>query len=416
MTEATIDERDDTTAVDNTAPAPLRELGVGVISFGWMGRLHTRAYKALPDYYPELRVRPRLVAVADPVEGARATAVEQFGFETAYADYRELLADPAVEAVSICAPNFLHKEIALAAAQAGKPFWIEKPMGISAAESREIAQAAAAAGLVTGVGFNYRQAPGVQFARQLIRDGRLGRVTNVRVWLIADYASDPQGPLTWRYDKKTAGAGVVGDLMSHGIDLAQFLVGRVAEVAALTDTFIADRPIPLEQGVGHAKVKVSDERGPVGNEDYVGMLARFDSGIVGTMEASRVARGPRAEYVVEVYGTNGSVRWNFEDQSKVQVLLGDGGDVHGYTTVMASADHGEYGRFQPGPGQNMSFYDLKVVEGRDFVRSVITGEQIAPSAADAWSAAEVDEAVVRAAEGRSWESVPQVEGTTTYDA
>lgn len=416
MTEATIDERDDTTAVDNTAPAPLRELGVGVISFGWMGRLHTRAYKALPDYYPELRVRPRLVAVADPVEGARATAVEQFGFETAYADYRELLADPAVEAVSICAPNFLHQEIALAAAQAGKPFWIEKPMGVSAAESREIAQAAAAAGLVTGVGFNYRQAPGVQFARQLIRDGRLGRVTNVRVWLIADYASDPQGPLTWRYDKKTAGAGVVGDLMSHGIDLAQFLVGRVAEVAALTDTFIADRPIPLEQGVGHAKVKVSDERGPVGNEDYVGMLARFDSGVVGTMEASRVARGPRAEYVVEVYGTNGSVRWNFEDQSKVQVLLGDGGDVHGYTTVMASADHGEYGRFQPGPGQSMSFDDLKVVEGRDFVRSVITGEQIAPSAADAWSAAEVDEAVVRAAEGRSWESVPQVEGTTTYDA
>ena len=393
-----------------------KDLGVGVISLGWMGRLHTRGYKQVAERYPELDVRPRLVSAADPVQRNLDDATGSLGFERATADYRELLADPEVDVVSICGPNYLHQEMALAAVQAGKPFWIEKPMGVSAAESREIAQAAAAAGLVTGVGFNYRQAPGVQFARQLIRDGRLGRVTNVRVWLIADYASDPQGPLTWRYDKKTAGAGVVGDLMSHGIDLAQFLVGRVAEVAALTDTFIADRPIPLEQGVGHAKVKVSDERGPVGNEDYVGMLARFDSGVVGTMEASRVARGPRAEYVVEVYGTNGSVRWNFEDQSKVQVLLGDGGDVHGYTTVMASADHGEYGRFQPGPWQNMSFDDLKVVEGRDFVRSVITGEQIAPSAADAWSAAEVDEAVVRAAEGRSWESVPQVEGTTTYDA
>lgn len=418
MTEAPIEARPDTPAVDNSgsAPSPIRELGIGVISFGWMGRLHTRAYASLPERYPELRVRPRLVAVADPVEGARSAAVEQFGFAGSYADYRDLLADPAVEAVSICAPNFLHREIALAAVAAGKPFWIEKPMGVSAEESREIACAAAEAGLVTGVGFNYRQAPGVQFARQLIRDGRLGRVTNVRVWLIADYASDPDGPLTWRYDRGRAGAGVVGDLMSHGIDLAQFLVGRVAEVAAMTDTFITDRPIPLEQGIGHARVRVSDERGPVGNEDYVGMLARFDSGVVGTLEASRVARGPRAEYVVEVYGTGGSVRWNFEDMSKVQVLLGDGGDVHGYTTVMAGPQHGAYARFQPGPGQNLSFDDLKVVEGRDFVESVLSGEQVAPSAADAWSAAEVDEAVVRAAASRAWESVQPVSGRTTYDA
>ena len=167
----------------------------------------------------------------------------------AYTDWRDVLGDPSIDAVSVTVPNFLHREIALAAVAAGKPFWIEKPMGVSAEESREIACAATEAGLVTGVGFNYRQAPGVQFARQLIRDGRLGRVTNVRVWLIADYASDPDGPLTWRYDRGRAGAGVVGDLMSHGIDLAQFLVGRVAEVAAMTDTFITDRPIPLEQGM-----------------------------------------------------------------------------------------------------------------------------------------------------------------------
>ena len=149
MTEAPIEARPDTPAVDNSgsAPSPIRELGVGVISFGWMGRLHTRAYASLPERYPELRVRPRLVAVADPVQGARSAAVEQFGFAGSYADYRDLLADPAVEAVSICAPNFLHREIALAAVAAGKPFWIEKPMGVSAEESREIACAAAEAGL-----------------------------------------------------------------------------------------------------------------------------------------------------------------------------------------------------------------------------------------------------------------------------
>lgn len=401
----------------------MRELGVGVISLGWMGRLHARSYRAIPERYPELRVRPRLVGAADPLASAQRDAVEALGFERATADYRELLEDPAVEAVSICAPNVLHHEIAMAAIAAGKPFWIEKPMGVSVSQSREIAQAATAAQLVTGVGFNYRNAPGVAFARQMIRAGRLGRVTNVRIWLIADYASDPDGPLTWRYATATAGAGVVSDLLSHGVDLAQFLVGRVAEVTAMTSTFITDRPLPLEPGIGHQKVAVSDERRRVENQDYVGVLARFDGGVLGTLEASRVAVGPRAEYVVEVYGTRGSIRWNFEDLSKLQVRLrgadatGSGRqDTVGYTTVMAGPEHGEYGRFQPGPGMNLSFDDLKTVEGARFVESVLNGSHLAPSAADAWAAAEVDEAIVAAAADGAWHAVPHVQGATTYDA
>lgn len=396
-----------------------RSLGVGVISLGWMGRLHSRAYRAIPEFYPELGVLPRLVVAADPVERNQSDATTALGFESATADYREVLAHSDVDAVSICAPNYLHHEIALAAAAAGKPFWIEKPMGVSAAESAEIARAAESAGLVTATGFNYRNAPGVAFARQLIRDGRLGRVTNVRIWLIADYASDAEGPLTWRYERARAGAGVVGDLMSHGIDLAQFLVGRVTEVTALTSTFIAERPIPSEQGIGHAKVALTGEMGPVENEDYVGILARFDSGAVGTLEASRVSIGPRAEYILEVYGTAGSIRWNFEDQSKLQVCLAGMsplGDTHGYTTVMAGPQHGEYRRFQPGPGMNMSFDDLKVIECARFVESVVSGNQLAPSASDAWAAAEVDDAVVASAASGRWEEVAPVTGRTTYDA
>lgn len=397
-----------------------RDLGVGVISLGWMGRLHARAYRALPERFPELGVRPRLVVAADPVAAAQRDAVEGLGFDRATADYQAVLADPAVQAVSICSPNFLHHEIAMAAVAAGKPFWIEKPMGVSVAQSREIARAAAAAGLVTGVGFNYRNAPGVAFARRLIRDGRLGRVTNVRIWLIADYASDPDGPLTWRYATATAGAGVVSDLLSHGIDLAQYLVGRVAEVSAMTSTFIAQRPLALEQGIGHQKVAVSTDRHPVENQDYVAVLARFEGGVVGTLEASRVAVGPRAEYVVEVYGTGGSIRWNFEDQSKLQVRLrsaeADAPDTVGYTTVMAGPEHGEYGRFQPGPGMNLSFDDLKTVEAARFVESVVTGRQVAPSAGDAWAAAEVDGAVVAAAANGAWHAVPVVDGAITYNA
>ena len=393
-----------------------KRIGVGVISLGWMGRLHTRSYKALAERYPELGLACDLVAACDPVEATRDWAVDVAGFQRAYADYRDLLADPEVEVVSICAPNFLHHEIALAAAEAGKPFWIEKPMGVSATESREIAQAAAGAGLATAVGFNYRHVPAIQYARELIRDGKLGRITNCRVWFIADYASSPDGPLTWRYDRARAGAGIVGDLLSHGADLAQYLVGRISSVSAMTDTFIKERPIPIGSGgVGHSGYTVGEEKGPVGNEDWVAVLARFDGGVVGVLEASRVSVGPRAEYIVEVYGTEGSVRWNFESLNHVDVCIGRGeGPVQGYTRVMAGPGMPDFDRFQPGAGTSMGFDDLKAVEAAKFLISVTTGEQVAPSAGDGWAAAEIDEAVVASAADGQWHEVPTVEAVTTF--
>ena len=173
---------------------------------------------------------------------------------------------------------------------------------------------------------------------------------------------------------------MVGDLLSHGIDLAQFVLGtRVTEVTAMTDTFITSRPIPLGVGVGHAAVAVSDERRDVENEDYVAALARTESGAVVTLESSRVAMGPRAEYVVEVYGTGGSVRWCFEHPQHLQVLIAGEGSHRGYMSVMSDAGHGDFARFQPGPGQTMSFDDSKVIEAKLFLESVLTGVQVAPS-------------------------------------
>lgn len=393
-----------------------KTLNVGVISLGWMGRLHTRSFKQLQERFPEIDVKINLSVACDPIEETRRVAVDELGFDRSVAEYQDLLADPDVDVVSICSPNFLHKEIALAAIEAGKPFWIEKPMGVSAEESREIAEAAEKAGLITGVGFNYRHVPAVEKLRRLIAEGRLGRITNVRAWLLADYASSPDGPLTWRYSRELAGAGVVGDLLSHGADLVQYLVGRIGSVTALTDTFIPERPIPTKVGVGHGGWEVSDELGPVENEDYVGMLVRLDSGAVGTLEASRVAVGPRAEYVVEVYGTEGSARWNFEDLNDLQICIGRESEFQGYTRVMAGPDSfPNFARFQPGAGTSMGFDDLKAVEAAKFVQSVLTGDQLAPSAADGWSAAEVDEAVIRSVESGQWESVARVTGATTYD-
>jgi predicted dehydrogenase len=392
------------------ATTPLR---IGLISVGWMGRLHSRAYLAAAHHFPELPVRAVLHTAADPDAGGRAHAVDVLGYGKAVADYRELLADPEIDAVSICSPNFLHHEIALAAAAAGKPFWIEKPMGRSAAESREIAEAADAAGLVTSVGFNYRHVPVIAEARRLVRDGALGAITNVRVSFLADYSADPTGALTWRFIEERAGSGVMGDLLSHGIDLAQFVVGRVGSVTATTEIFIAERPLPSAGAASH--FSSGDAGGPVGaveNEDYVAMIGRFDSGAVGVFESSRVAVGARAEYTIDVYGTQGSLRWDFQRLNELR--LAD--DRAGYRTIMAQPGYGEFARFQPGPGTSMGFDDLKTIEASLFLRSIAEGRQLAPSAADGWATAEVADAALESARTRAWVDIPSITGTTTFSA
>lgn len=390
-----------------------KHIGVGLVSVGWMGRLHSRAYLEAGRHYPALPVVSDLTVAADPDAGGREHAADVLGYRETVADYHELIAHPDVDVVSICSPNFLHHEIALAAIAAGKPFWIEKPMGRGARESREIAQGAVEAGLVTSVGFNYRHAPAIAHARRLVREGALGTITNVRVSLLADYSADPDGALTWRFNRARAGSGVLGDLLSHGADLAQYVVGRISSVSGLTETFIRTRPLPAAGAASHfSKGSDGGPRGDVENEDYAAILARFDTGAVAVLESSRVAIGPRAEYRIEVYGTKGSLRWDFQRLNELQLT----DDASGYRTVMAGPDYGDFAHFQPGAGTGMGFDDLKTIEASLFLRSVVEGRQLAPSASDAWSAAEIVDAALRSAASGAWESVPEVAGPTTYDS
>lgn len=382
-----------------------RTLRVGLVSVGWMGRLHSRSYLAARAHYPELPVRAELAVAADPDAGGRAHALDALGYQEAVADYRELMARDDIDVVSICSPNFLHHEVALAAIEAGKPFWIEKPMGRTAGEAGEVATAAAARGLVSAVGFNYRHAPAIAKARELVRSGAIGDITNVRVALLADYSSDPDGALTWRFLRERAGSGVLGDLLSHGADLVQHVVGRIQEVSALTETFIRERPLPAARAASHfSRGAEGGPRGAVENEDYAAILARLDGGAVAVLESSRVAIGPRAEYTLEVYGTKGSLRWDFQRLNELQ--LADSHD--GYRTIMAGPGFGDFSRFQPGAGTSMGFDDLKTIEAALFLSSVAEGRQLAPSAVDAWAAATVVDAVLDSAERRSWVPVPAV--------
>jgi predicted dehydrogenase len=394
-----------------------RTIGVGLISVGWMGQLHSRAYSALPVMFPELGIKPRLIVAADTNPERAQYAVDVLGYERGVTDYHEVLADPEVEVVSICAPNFLHAEIGAAAAAAGKAFWIEKPVGRSAEETQAVVDAADSAGVETAVGFNYRNAPAIEYARKIIAEGKLGRINNVRGAFFADYSAEPNGALSWRFIRNLAGSGVLGDLLGHLTDLAHYVVGPIDSVAATTKIVYEERPkLPMGQAT-HFAVVENGEMAPVENEDYAGLLVRFASdavgaGAVGTLEASRVTVGPRAEYSLEVYGTEGSLRWNFERMNELELALGYDGPHVGFTRVMAGPDFGDFSHFQPGAGTSMGYDDFKVVEAKKFLLSYIGEESSHADVHDALAANRVVYAGERAAASRSWMDVEQVAGTT----
>ena len=395
----------------------IQDIGVGLISVGWMGKLHTRSYQALSTVYPELHLRPRLVHAADTAPDRAEYARDVLGYAKASTDYREVLADPGVDVVSICAPTGLHREIGVAAAEAGKPFWIEKPVGRDAKDAADVAAAASRSGVVTSVGYNYRHAPAVEHVRELVTNGELGRITNIRAIFFNGYASEPKGALSWRFIRDLAGFGALGDLLSHVVDLMQYLLGPISDVSALTSTVYTERPIlPMGSGT-HFAVIEDGEMGTVENDDYVAALVRFAphsraAGAVGTLEASRVIVGPQCGLGFEIYGTEGSVTWNFEQMNELRVCQGRGGPHHGYTAVLGNSHLGDYAHFQPGPGHSMGYDDLKVIEAKKFLVAVTGGERRNSTVDDAHHVAEVIVAAAASTERGTWQQVPAVPGAT----
>ncbi|MFF9282498.1 Gfo/Idh/MocA family protein [Streptomyces griseosporeus] len=382
----------------------VRTLGVAVVGFGWMGRVHTQAYARVPHHFPQLPLRPRLVAVAEEVPGRAEEAAERFGFLSATRDWREIAADPRVEAVSVTAPNFLHREIGVAMAEAGKHLWIEKPVGLTAADARAVADAVAAAGVQGAVGFNYRNAPAVEAARDLTAAGEIGTVTHARVRLFSDYAAHPEGALTWRYERARGGSGVLGDLASHGVDLARFLLGDIASLTADTAVFVPERARPAGATAGHTRAS-GGELGPVENEDYVSCLLRFASGARGVLEACRVSVGEQNNYGFEVHGTRGAVCWDFRRMNELGVSRGTGYQDQPVSTVYVGPGAGEYAAFQPGAANAMGYDDLKVIEAYRFLRSVAEGTPYGTTLADAVHSAAALDAMTRSAESGTWVSV-----------
>ncbi len=398
--------------VENNGSNQPTDIGIGLISVGWMGKLHSRAYQAIPIVYPELRLRPHLVHAADTAADRAIYAREVLGYRRSGTDYLAVLNDPEVDIVSICAPNHLHREIGIAAAEAGKPFWIEKPVGRDAVETGEVAAAVRAANIETSVGYNYRGAPAVERIRELVAKGDLGRITNVRSVFYCGYAAEPNSALSWRFLRRYAGSGALGDLLSHVVDLVQYAVGPISEVSSLLSTVHQERPI-IPMGTGtHFTVIENGEMAPVENDDHAAAIVRFTDGFVGTLEASRVIVGPQCGLTLEVYGTEGSATWNYEQMNQLELCLGRSGANVGYTTVLANAAMGDYARFQPGPSNSMSYDDLKVIEAKKFLVALYGGERQNSTIYEAQSDAEVLAAVAASAEDGRWHKVPEIPDAT----
>ena len=377
-------------------------IGVGLIGFGWLGQAHSRSLQRIPTLFADRGFDTELVICADTVAERQGEAVAAFGYAEAAADWRRVVEHPGVDVVYVTAPNMLHLELIEAAAAAGKDIFCEKPVGGTPEQTERAAEAAR--NVITGVGYNYRWAPLVRYAKRLIDDGRLGEITNYRGRFFSMYGSDPLNPLSWRYLLGEGGHGASTDLLSHAVDLAHMLIGPIARVVGTTETFIRERPVTAA-GTHYGRGSAEDPRGAVTNEDYAGMLCEFATGVRGTFEASRTIVGPESQMAFEVYGTEGALSWNLERMNELQVYLAEDEPHTGYRTVFGGDRFPYHGNFVPGSANGIGFEDLVVIEDYEFCRSLAARRPHAPGFGDALAFVRVQRALLESVRSGRWEEV-----------
>lgn len=320
----------------------MKQLRIGMIGYKFMGKAHSNAYRSLPMFFPKA-LKPEMSVICGRNSEALGEAASQLGWADCVTDWKDLIAREDIDLIDINAPSNAHKEIALAAAKAGKHIFCEKPLALTLADSREMLQAAEDAGVTHMVGFNYRFSPAVRLAKKLIESGRLGKIYHFRAWFLQDWIIDPDFPLVWRLQKDIAGSGSHGDLGAHLIDLAHFLVGDMKEVIGMSETFIKERPLAAEMTGLSAKGDKDAPKGKVTVDDATLFLARFDNGALGSFEATRFAAGHRSTNSFEINGSLGSVKFDFERMNELEVYLtSDAEDVQGFRRVLATDPAHEY--------------------------------------------------------------------------
>ncbi len=388
-----------------------RQIDIGLIGSGFMGKGHALAFTMVPRVFDDLIAIPRLRLLADVDPETAERAARELGFEGASHDWRNLVAHPDIELVDITTPNHLHAEMALAAIEAGKHVYCEKPLALDAASALRMAEAAEVAGVVSMVGFNYLKSPAALAAKRMIEAGVIGDVWHFRGAFNQDVLADPRQPFGWRFERGLAGAGALGDLGAHVLALALYLVGEVEEVCAHATTVIEERP-EATGGRGYgAGVAAEAPLRRVENEDSMQALLRFSGGASGVFETSRVATGRKVHLTYEVTGSRGALVFDHERMNELRLYeSGDAADRRGFRTVIMGPEHPYYGRFWPVAGCGLGFGDMKVIEVYELLQGVARQERVRPDFRDGAEVQRVIETLLISAAERRWVSTKEAAG------
>ena len=376
----------------------MKTLNIGLIGYGFMGRTHSNAFLQAPRFF-DLPCRPVLKAVAARNESRVKAFAANWGYESYETDWRALIDRKDIDVIDIASPNDTHQEIAVAAAKAGKMVMCEKPLGRTAAEAEAMVAAVESAGVPNTVWYNYRRVPAVTLIKQLLDEGRFGRIFHYRAKFLQDWTISqdlPQGGEgLWRLDVAVAGSGVTGDLLAHNIDTALWLNGPIAEVSAMTETFVKERKHTLT-----GKVE------PVGIDDASAVLCRFENGSLAMFEATRYARGHKALYTLEINGERASAFWDLHDLHRVQYFdHRDESRVRGWRSVHVTDGDQPYMKHWWVPGLQIGYEHTFIHQFAEFVQAAARGESLPPTFRDGLATDYVTDAILRSARSRQWEKV-----------
>lgn len=393
-----------------------KTLNIAMIGGGFMGKAHAMAYASMPMFFWPAPAIPHRKVVVDVTDELAETARQRFGFDEASSVWRSVIARPDIDVIDICTPNNVHAEIAIAAAKAGKHIICEKPLARGGEEAKTMLDAVEKAGVIHMVAFNYRRTPAVALAKKYIDEGRIGKILNFRGTYLQDWSADPDGPLSWRFQKKIAGSGTIGDIGTHVVDLAHYLVGPIAAVSALTPTYVKTRP--LQAGgvdkLGASEKKADAPRGEVDVDDEVVSMLKFENGAIGSLEATRNGHGRNNFITLEIHGTKGSILFNYERRDELQVMFADDpADARGFRSVYTGPAH-PYGEgLWPIPALGIGYSETKIIECYDFFKAIAEGQQPSPNFADGYLTELVADALIASGETEQWVKVGATQGAGT---
>jgi myo-inositol 2-dehydrogenase/D-chiro-inositol 1-dehydrogenase len=373
----------------------MKHLNIGLIGYGFMGRTHSNAFLQAPRYF-DLPYRPVLKAVAARNEDRVRKFAANWGYESYETDWRKLIERKDIDVIDIASPNDTHREMAVAAAQAGKMVMCEKPLGRTASEATAMVEAVESAGVPNTVWYNYRRVPAVVLIKQLLDEGTFGRIFHYRAKFLQDWTISqdlPQGGEgLWRLDVSVAGSGVTGDLLAHNIDTAMWLNGPIAEVSAMTETFIKER-----------KHNLTGKVEPVGIDDASAVLCRFENGSLAMFEATRYARGHKALYTLEINGERASAFWDLHDLHRLQYFdHRDEGRVRGWRSVHITDGDQPYMKHWWVPGLQIGYEHTFIHQFADFVEAAARGQALPPTFRDGLATDAVTDAILESAKTRQW--------------